>query len=227
MNYIQLKTLITTRYRKTTFTILSLMYIVGFIGLRIPLTQEYFKVLSPFNLWASLILLLLFHQDFQPKFILFAIITFLVGFFIEVIGVHTGVIFGEYQYGQTLGIKLFEVPIVIGANWLILVYCSGVIVEHFFQNLKSSISGKIILSIIAACLMVGLDLLIEPVAIRLDFWQWSFNKIPVQNYLGWLAVSLVLQFYFINSKFLKNNLLAPLLFCLQLLFFLLHTLLPA
>jgi len=75
--------------------------------------------------------------------------------------------------------------------------------------------------------MVGLDLLIEPVAIRLDFWQWSFNKIPVQNYLGWLVVSLVLQFYFINSKFLKNNLLAPLLFCLQLLFFLLHTLLPA
>ncbi|MBB6001772.1 carotenoid biosynthesis protein [Arcicella rosea] len=227
MNYTQLKTLITTRYCKTTFTILSLMYLVGLIGLKLPLTQEYFKVLSPFNLWTSLILLLIFHQDFQPKFILFAVITFLVGFFIEVIGVHTGIVFGDYQYGKTLGFKLFEVPIVIGANWLILVYCSGIIVELFFQNLKSSILGRIILSIIAACLMVGLDLLIEPVAIRLDFWQWSFNKIPLQNYFGWFGVSFVLQFYFINSKFLKNNSLAPLLFCLQLLFFLLNVLLPA
>lgn len=226
MNYTQLKTLITTRYCKTTFTILSLMYLVGLIGLKLPLTQEYFKVLSPFNLWTSLILLLLFHQDFQPKFILFAVITFLVGFFIEVIGVHTGIVFGDYQYGKTLGFKLFEVPIVIGANWLILVYCSGIIVELFLQNLKSSALGKFILSIMAACLMVGLDLLIEPVAIRLDFWQWSFNKIPLQNYFGWFSVSFVLQFYFINSKFLKNNSLAPLLFCLQLLFFLLNVLLP-
>lgn len=226
MNYIQLKTLITTRYRKTTFTILSLMYIVGFIGLKVPFTQEYFKVLSPFNLWTSLILLLLFHQDFQVKFILFAVITFLVGFFIEVIGVHTGIVFGEYQYGQTLGLKLFEVPIVIGVNWLILVYCSGVIVEKFFQNLKTSISGKIILSILAASLMVGLDLLIEPVAIRLDFWQWKLNRIPLQNYIGWLVISFLLEYYFISSKFLKDNTLATILLLLQFIFFLLHTIAP-
>ncbi|MEA5258112.1 carotenoid biosynthesis protein [Arcicella aquatica] len=223
MNLSTIQTLLNTRYRKIVFTILSLMYLVGFIGLMIPLTREYFKLLSPFNLWISLILLLLFQQDFQLKFILFAIITFLIGFFVEVLGVHTGIIFGQYYYGKTLGIQLFDVPIVIGANWFILVYSSGHIIEKLFKNLNPFFGRNILLSTVAASLMVCLDLIIEPVAIRLDFWQWHFNKIPIQNYVGWFIISFGLQYYFISSKFLKNNALAPLLFYLQFIFFLLHS----
>lgn len=226
MNFAKIQIQITNNYRTLIFTIVALMYFVGFVGLKFTVTQAYFKLLSPFNLWTSLILLLLFHQDFQAKFITFAIITFLSGFFIEVIGVHTGLIFGEYQYGKTLGLKLFEVPIVIGANWLILVYSTGVVSEKLLPQFKESLLGKIILSCITAALMVGLDCMIEPVAIRLDFWQWSLNTIPVQNFIGWFVISFFLAFYFINSTFLKANLLAPLLFCLQVMFFLLHTVFP-
>jgi len=223
MNLSTIQTLLNTRYRKITFTILSLMYLVGFIGLMIPVTREYFKFLSPFNLWISFILLLFFHQDFQLKFILFAIITFLIGFFIEVLGVHTGIIFGQYHYGKTLGIQLFDVPLVIGANWFILVYSSGHIIQKQFKGLSPSFGHNVLLAIVAATLMVCLDVMIEPVAIRLDFWHWDLNKIPLQNYIGWFITSFGLQYYFISSKFLKNNALAPLLFCLQFIFFLLHT----
>ena len=112
---------------------------MGTLGLIFPYTQPYFKLASAFNLWVSLILLLLFHQEYNRSFILTAIGIFLAGFFIEVMGVHTGVIFGKYWYGQTLGTKVLDVPLVIGANWLLLIYCSSIIAENIFNIIKKKI----------------------------------------------------------------------------------------
>jgi putative membrane protein len=38
------------------------------------------------------------------------------GFFIEAIGVNTGLIFGNYVYKTTLGWKFLETPLIIGVN---------------------------------------------------------------------------------------------------------------
>lgn len=213
--------LITVKYRKSTFILVILMYIAGTIGLLIPYTQPYFKIASPLNLWVSLILLLCFHEDFNKTFIFTAILIFLTGFFVEVVGVHTGLIFGKYWYGKTLGTQLFEVPLVIGANWLLLVYCSSTSVKILFSNLKhkSFFTSIFIQSIIASVLMVGLDYLIEPVAISLDFWHWQSGRIPAQNYQAWFLISFILIYFFLNAKFSKANSLALLLLFLQLLFF--------
>jgi uncharacterized membrane protein len=223
MNLLQLKSLITVRYQKTTFIVLSMMYLAGTIGLLLPQTQPYFKLASPFNLWVSLILLLLFHQDFNKSFIFTAIFILLTGFFVEVLGVHTGMIFGKYWYGQTLGTQFLDVPLVIGANWLLLVYCSGVVTNHIFEKYFSNrpfFSSDFFKAIISAMLMVGLDFLIEPVAIHLDFWHWQNEQIPTQNFQAWFVIALVLNYLFFKVKFLKDNQLASLIFFLQFMFFL-------
>ena len=212
---------LTVKYRKITFILVILMYLAGTIGLLIPYTQPYFKLASPLNLWVSLILLISFHQDFNKKFIFTAIFIFLTGFFVEVAGVHTGMIFGKYRYGQTLGTQLFEVPLVIGANWLLLVYCSSISVKTVFANIrhKSFFTSIFIQSIIASLLMVGLDYLIEPVAISLDFWHWQSDEIPIQNFQAWFLISVILNYLFLNTKFSKENPLAISLLFLQFLFF--------
>ncbi|PWK22973.1 putative membrane protein [Arcicella aurantiaca] len=225
MTLAQIKSSVSERYRTITFTIIVLMYLAGTIGLIYPLTQPYFKLLSPLNLWISLILLLLFHQDFSIKFIFIAVVIFLAGFLVEVIGVHTGIIFGEYRYGKTLGTQLFNVPLVIGANWLLLVYCSSSVTQNICVRLKKIFPTNPLFSFtffkafLAASLMVSLDFLIEPVAIRLDFWHWQNEQIPLQNFQAWFLIAFLLTFIFLKANFLKNNLLAPLLFTLQLLFF--------
>ena len=197
------------------------MYLAGTIGLLIPSTQPYFKLASPFNLWVSLFLLLLFHQDFNKSFIFTAVFIFMSGFLVEVLGVHTGIIFGNYHYGQTLGTQLFDVPLVIGANWLLLVYCSSVSVKAVFSNIeyKSFFTSIFIQSIIASMLMVGLDYLIEPVAISLDFWHWQADVIPAQNFQAWFLISFIFNYFFLNANFLKANELGLLLLFLQFLFF--------
>jgi putative membrane protein len=113
-------------------------------------------------------------------------------------GIHTGFPFGNYEYGQTLGFKLFEVPLVIGVNWLLLVYLTG---NLFAKKIKNDWLA----ACLAALLMVAIDFFIEPVAINLDFWSWEGNIIPISNYLGWLGVSFIIQLLYRKSGFLKEN----------------------
>lgn len=204
--------------RRVIFIILPLMYLAGIIGLNTPLLSPYFRLLTPYNLLASLALLLVFHTDWRRSFVYYCLLAFSVGFLVEVAGVHTGLVFGAYAYGPTLGFKVAEVPLVIGTNWLMLTYLCG--------NLADRLPGGILLKVlVAAALMTLLDVLIEPVAIRLDFWQWQEATIPLQNYVAWYAVSAALFFVFFSLPFKKTNTVAPLLLALQFLFFGLNSLL--
>lgn len=206
------------KLRRVIFIILPLMYLTGLIGLNVPQLSPYFRLLIPFNLLASLALLLLFHADWRPTFLLYCLLAFSAGFLIEVVGVHTGQIFGEYTYGEALGLKLAEVPLVIGTNWLMLTYLCGSVADRLFDKIWVKI-------IVAAGIMTLLDVIIEPVAIRLDFWNWHHGTIPLQNYVAWYVISAVLFLGFYQLPFRKTNAIAPLLLGLQFLFFGLNSLL--
>jgi putative membrane protein len=194
------------------------MHLAGLVGLQHPLSRPFFEQLIAFNLVATAAIVFYFHTDFTYPFILFALLTLLAGYFVEVAGVHTGIIFGNYQYGKALGFKIWEVPLLIGLNWLVLVYCSGVITHQ----LPVPVFVKIF---IGAFLMVLLDYLIEPIAIKHDWWSWQATDVPLQNYMGWFVSALVLLTFFHKLRFGKNNPIAPVVFAVQLLFFLLQNIL--
>lgn len=195
------------------FRLLLAMHIAGGIGLAIPESRVFFQMLTPFNLLATGAIVFHFEEKKTPTYILLLVISFLVGFGIEVVGVHTGLIFGEYQYGATLGFKLWEVPLAIGLNWAILIYTTGLLSDRLRVP-------KLLKAVAGALLMVMLDYLIEPVAIKLDFWSWSHESIPIKNYIAWFSISLILHILFQLLPFSKNNPLAIKLLYIQGLFFL-------
>lgn len=137
----------------------------------------------------------------------------LIGYWIEVLGVHTSLIFGSYAYGPTLGAKVLEVPLMIAVNWLLLTYLCGSVAD----TLPMSRIAKVVS---AALLMVAIDYLIEPVAIKFDFWSWELLHPPLHNYLGWLFTALLVQSLFFVASFRKGNPLALPLLTIQVLFFL-------
>ncbi|PLK43234.1 carotenoid biosynthesis protein [Emticicia sp. TH156] len=192
--------------------LLASMYLAGLIGLNMPQTTELFQALTPFNLVVSLVILLGFNQQFNRPFYIFAVVTFLTGYFIEVAGVHTGIIFGHYQYETTLGFKIIDVPPLIGANWLLLIYCIG----SSFSRLSVPFIVKVSLGALS---MTLLDVLIEPVAIRLNMWSWDSLQPPLQNYLAWFIVSAFLFALFFSLKFRKDNPIALWLLIFQICFF--------
>lgn len=191
--------------------LLILFHAVGVAGLLSPY-KDLVLQLTPINLILSTVLLLSLQVEYNRSFWIFCFIIFLSGFFLEVAGIHTGVIFGNYQYGKALGIQFLNVPLVMGFNWLMLIYSAGVI----FEPLKTN---KFIKSLLGAGLLVSLDLLLEPVAMKYDFWMWSNGVIPFQNYVAWFIAAFLMLLFFYNLNFSKNNRLALLLYIIQFVFF--------
>lgn len=208
---------IPSRYHPTVRTVLLLAYVAGVIGLQLPSVAAYFRPLSPLTLISSLVVLLLYHTDWRPSFYAYIVLALLTGYLVEVLGVHTGQVFGQYAYGNGLGEKLWSVPPVIAINWLTLSYCCGAVCDR----LRVSVAGKVLA---ASSLMVGLDVLIEPVAVDLDFWTWFGQPVPWQNYAGWWLVSAVLFSIWYALPFAKANRMAKWLLFFQFLFFAAHNL---
>lgn len=192
--------------------VLVIFHSVGFWGLQFSNNPGYFQSLTPFNLLLTTVLLFSFHKDWDRTFILFIIVVTVAGFVAEVVGIHTGFLFGNYEYGNTLGTKLWQVPLLIGVNWLLLIYVTGQIANY----VGSSIWIK---SFIGAQLMVLLDIFLEPVAIKFDFWQWAGNEIPLSNYVGWFGLSFLLQYYYHYNSINKENPLSIYVYVVQLFFF--------
>lgn len=176
-----------------------------------------FESLVPFNLILSALILLVFQQDRNATFVFFVFFIFCMGYLIELLGVQTQLIFGAYKYESSLGIKVFEVPVIIGLNWLILLYGCGVIANMIKAHLLIRI-------LLASALMVGIDVLIEPVAIRHKFWSWEGHLIPLKNYIGWFWVSAIFITVFYTLEFKKNNPVAAGMYVIQFSFFLAHNL---
>lgn len=192
-------------------SLLALIYLAGLVGLVSPIS-EYFVLLTPLNLLITAGLLCYFHAGWTRKFLTFSFLIIITSFMIEALGVYTGKIFGSYQYGAPLGFKIFDVPLIIGVNWLILIYCA----VHIISGWSIPAETK---PILAGLFMVGFDLLLEPVAIHFDFWRWNHTNIPVQNYLAWFAISVVFASLYPDKEQLKNNPLALWVFLSQIVFF--------
>jgi uncharacterized membrane protein len=192
---------------------LIIIYIVGVCGIAFMPSecQALFLKLTPLNLVITTAAVLWLHPTWNMKWWMSSLFIFFAGFFIEVIGVKTGRIFGVYWYGSTLGCKYLEVPVIIGVNWFLLVY----LIHVSLQKIKS----VVLFAAVAAGVMTLLDYLIEPVAIRLDFWHWQNEYIPLQNFVAWYVISFFLFFFYRTVNKFTHNPIAILVLIIQFLFF--------
>jgi putative membrane protein len=198
--------------KKNINLILVCVYTVGVCGLSTPSLRGLFIFLTPVNILMASAILLLYHQPFTTKFILHSVAIAISGFLIEWAGVTTGVIFGAYSYDEGLGAKLIDVPLIIGLNWFFMVYTTCVIAGFF----KIPMWLK---AVLAAFLMVIYDLALEQSAAALNMWTWAGSVIPLQNYVAWFLIGLVMttSFFYLNLD-VKNK-IAFRLYIIQLLFF--------
>lgn len=209
-----------TKIKNNTLTISIILLLIFYgVGLINVLNgNESIMRLSYVNLIISTLVLFANHKSWNTRIIFSLILVGLFGYTIEVIGVHTGVLFGEYTYGESLGFKVFEVPIVMGLNWIILCYIGLKFGVLLFKN-------NILSVLFASVVMTSLDFLIEPVAVRYDFWMWfkdgieTPNSIPVQNYIVWFIFAVLLNTILVSNIRKSENKLWPYLLITMTVFF--------
>jgi putative membrane protein len=173
---------------------LYLIFIVGITGHLIYSFREIMLQLTSATLLITGLVVFYFSLKTANKnFIYWAIITYIITFMLEVIGVKTGIVFGNYNYGSTLGIKIFAVPLMIGFNWVFVILGSISISKCITKNI-------LLAGLLAACFSLLFDFALEPIAIKLNYWNWNGVDIPLQNYLAWFAIAFAASLLFALLK---------------------------
>ena len=176
--------------------------------------KAWFLPKTPLNLLVSFALLIWVADLTYIKNILVISVFFVVGMFAEWLGVKFGWLFGNYVYGENLGLKLDGVPYIIGINWAMLVLITGAISTRISEHILFRV-------FLGASLMLGLDILMELNASSLDFWHFKNAHIPLKNYIAWFAIGFLLHIIYqktiqsYNFKFSLHLYLAQLLFFLS------------
>jgi bisanhydrobacterioruberin hydratase len=216
--------------QQIAFWIAIVIHFFGLIGILF-FDRSWFVALTPVNLVMMLVLLWLTHPKTNTcKFYLFFLICWCTGMAVEIIGTNTGLLFGQYSYGEVLGPGVAGVPVLIGINWFSIVYSSAAIADKLLppapvynvRKAQRKLGARdIALGFTGAMLTTFFDWVMEPVAVKLGYWEWNNDgEIPLYNYVCWFAVSFLLLVISSLMKFSISNRFAVWLFVIQLIFFL-------
>jgi uncharacterized membrane protein len=117
--------------------------------------------------------------------------TALGGLAIEVVGVSTGLPFGEYRYLDSLGAQLLGVPLVVALAWTMMAYPAYVVSEV--------VGGSVLRrSVVGGWALASWDLFLDPQMVQAGHWEWATTGpalagIPVTNYAAWFAVATLMM----------------------------------
>jgi putative membrane protein len=191
--------------------LISAFYFFGILGI-LSENRAWFIEKTAFNLSLSFIVLMLYQKRYSLTLLWAFIFCYIIGFTAEYLGVNFGLIFGEYVYPETLGPQIGGVPAIIGVNWFLITFCVASLIFPLKIN-------RVLKILIATIITVFIDVLIEPVAMELDFWNWENDEIPFQNYIGWAVISFMIFSFYSIIKLSVDNKIAIILLMWQVIFF--------
>jgi putative membrane protein len=124
----------------------------------------------------------------------FFVLTAVVCYLLEEVGVRTGLIYGPYHYSEMLGPKLGHVPVLIPLAWFMMIYPSWVVARALLRGVETSspvgLAGQ---ALIAAMVMTAWDTVMDPGMAAAGNWTWEqggpYFGVPFQNYFGWLLTT--------------------------------------
>ena len=90
---------------------------------------------------------------------------------------------------------------------------SIIIIKKFSSNIY-------IISFSTGAITVLFDYIMEPVAIRYDYWSWQGGAIPLQNYIAWFIIATLFAFLHEKMHVKHKSIIPSFVVGIQLLFFL-------
>lgn len=204
---------------RLTFALIiaAVFHAAGIVG-NLFFASPFISHMTPVHLLLMAFLSFYVVEEQRNSLILFAIIAAVLGFAAELIGVHTALLFGHYQYGPVLGPAIAQVPVLIGVNWFLVLAGAATVMQYIARGIALQRLRYTVIVFGAAALATFLDWVLEPVAIALGYWRWLGNDIPLYNYWCWFLVSLVAMIAYVITR-PRTNAFHAWLYILQLLFF--------
>lgn len=200
-------------------------HVCGYFGMQSSF-REWFIAATPLTLLLMAAMIVLTLEKRSRQFWLFVALCFFTGIAVEYIGVNTGILFGQYTYGNAMGPKIGGVPLMIGIQWYVTIWSMGHLTLWVMRKTgvppEKSAGNAMAGIFIGALLTTVFDVILEPAAIALGYWQWyPDNVVPVYNYTCWFIVSAILlsPFFFRKEFYSETHYFPILLAFIQAVFF--------
>lgn len=170
-------------------------FVVGVVLVGFDLLPEWLEwANSVFLVLAGIIGVFYFYSIFNStKATLVVIVIYVFSSFMEYLGSAYGILFGNYDYTDRFGYKLFGlIPFTIGFAWLLVMATTHAVAKRITPH---SGIGYLLVGSAAAVVM---DLIIDPVAYKAkEYWIWQdggwYYDIPWTNFMGWFVVAFLLH----------------------------------
>jgi putative membrane protein len=132
--------------------------------------------------------LLAYGARYASTYFLF---TFIFALIIEHVGVQTAWPFGSYSYSSDLGLKIFQVPLVVPFAWIMM--------AHPVLTAARRIAGNWVF-LYGGIALATWDLFLDPLMVTSGRWTWRVSgahvpfqpEIPLSNTFGWLLSGMFL-----------------------------------
>ena len=146
-------------------------------------------------------LLLLKNSGVRSGLLLLAVGVY--GFGIEILGLTTGVLFGDYKYTAVLGPGMFGVPYALISSWMVVTAFAVFILVYLRIPRKWWV-------IFGPPVMVILDLILEPAATGpMGAWIWEssggYYGVPINNFVGWFIASIPIFTFLSLSRYASRG----------------------
>lgn len=127
----------------------------------------------------------------------FLLITIVISFSAEAIGVATGLVFGAYHYTDNLGPKILGVPPLIQLAYIAMGYASMMMARAITGGARRAFTLTGVL--VASLIMVGWDVAMDPYQSTVSGdWIWekggAYFGVPLHNYAGWFFTVIIFMF---------------------------------
>ena len=117
-----------------------------------------------------------------------------VGFAADVLGVHTGVPFGDYRYSGMLGVQLAGVPLLAALAWAMLAWPAALVARRLATTTPARV-------LVGAWALASWDLFLDPKLVATGAWRWADPNphlpgepaVALTNYAGWLLVAALIS----------------------------------
>ncbi len=139
----------------------------------------------------------------RSRFLIWSLCVVAFALCLEWLGVHTGVIFGGYQYHAALKPQIANVPLAIGFSWLTLLLSTTALERRL--SFRLHLNDRILRSLVIAILLLIFDLVVEPSAVKLGYWRWQGGNVPWGNYLSWFGIGWVLAYVSIRLEMWRRG----------------------
>ena len=107
----------------------------------------------------------------------------LYGYALEAVAIR---VFSSHTYGAAWALAPLGVPLAVAMVWAAIIASAMALAGRMGRHSPPARAG------LAALIAVSLDLLMEPVAVRVGLWRWTppgpWLGVPIGNFVGWAVI---------------------------------------